>query len=79
MPKAFQTVGTGLWTVRQYEASKEGILSANFSGCCLRRGTFLGRQEKYPKEADSREALTVKSFALVSMSLLLPRFQAALP
>ena len=69
MPKAFQTVGTGLWTVRQYAASKGENLSANFSDCCLRRGTFLDRQEKYPKEADSREALTVKSFAHASVSL----------
>ena len=69
MLKAYQTVGTGLRTVRQYASSKEGNLSANFSGCCLRRGTFRERQEKYPKEADSREALTVKSIALASVSL----------
>ena len=50
MLKVFQTVGTGLRTVRQYAASERG----RFSGDCLRRGTFLDRQEKYPKEADSR-------------------------
>ena len=75
MLKAFQTVGTGLRTVRKYAASEGG----RFSGDCLRRGTFLDRQEKYPKEADSREVLTVKSIALPSVSIPLTSISSRPP
>ena len=48
-------------------------------GTGLRRGTFLDRQEKYPKEADSREVLTVKSIALPSMSIPLTSISSRPP